>query len=72
MDVEWFMKTLLLVAAAAMGPIMLLGCASHETTATTSTANPAKQTYSRSELNQTGQPDTAGAINAVDSGAQIR
>jgi hypothetical protein len=50
---------------------MLLGCASHETTATT-TANPAKQTYSTSELKQTGQPDTAGAINAVDSGAQIR
>ena len=54
-----------------MGPIMLLGYASHETTVTT-TANPAKQTYSRSELKQTGQPDTAGAINAVDSGAQVR
>ena len=65
------MKTLLLVAAAAIGPIMLLACASHETTATT-TANPAQQTYSRSELKQTGQPDATGAINAVDSGAQMR
>ena len=50
---------------------MLLACASHETTATT-TANPAQQTYSRSELKQTGQPDATGAINAVDSGAQMR
>ena len=65
------MKTLLLVAAAIVGPIMLSGCATHEPTAT-ATANPAKQTYNRSELSQTGQPDTAGAINAVDSGAQIR
>lgn len=71
MDVKLTMKTVLLVAAAAMGPIMLLGCASHETTTTTA-ANPAKQNYSRSELNQTGQPDAAGAINVVDSGAQIR
>jgi hypothetical protein len=66
------MKTLLLVAAAAVGSIMLSGCATHETSATNTPANPAKQTYSRSELGQTGQPDTAGAINAVDSGAQIR
>jgi curli biogenesis system outer membrane secretion channel CsgG len=67
------MKTLLLDAAAAMGPIMLSGCATHEaTTTTTTTANPANQTYSRSELNQTGQPDTAGAISGVDPGAQIR
>jgi hypothetical protein len=63
------MKTLLLIAGA-MGAIMLSGCATHETT-TTTTANPARRTYSRSELNQTGQPDTAGAIEAVDPGAQI-
>ena len=63
------MKTLLLVAGV-MGAIMLSGCASHETT-TTTTANPARRTYSRSELNQTGQPDTAGAIEAVDPDAQI-
>jgi hypothetical protein len=63
------MKTLLLVAGA-MGAIMLSGCASHETT-TTTTANPASRTYSRSELNKTGQPDTAGAIQAVDPDAQI-
>lgn len=66
------MKTLLLVAGAAMGTIWLSGCASHETTTTTTTASPARQTYSRSQLNQTGQPDTAGAIQAVDSSAQIR
>jgi hypothetical protein len=65
------MQTLLLVAGGAVGAIMLLGCASHETTATSTTANPAKRTYSRSELSQTGRPDTAGAIVAVDSGAQI-
>jgi hypothetical protein len=64
------MKTLLSVAGAAMGAIMLSSCATHETT-TTTTANPARRTYSRSELNQTGQPDTAGAIEAVDPNAQI-
>ena len=67
------MKTSLLVAAGAMGTMMLTGCATHETTTTTtSTANPARQTYSKRQLNQTGQPDTAGAIEAVDSSAQIR
>jgi outer membrane murein-binding lipoprotein Lpp len=65
------MKTLLLVAAGAVGTIMLAGCATHETTSTT-TANPARQTYSSSQLKKTGQPDTAGAIEAVDSSAQIR
>ena len=51
---------------------MLSSCATHETTTTSSTnANPARRTYSRSELNQTGQPDTAGAIEAVDPDAQI-
>ena len=55
-----------------MGAITLSGCASHETTTTTASASPARQTYSKSELNQTGQPDTAGAIQAVDSSAQIR
>jgi outer membrane murein-binding lipoprotein Lpp len=65
------MKNLLLVAAGAMGAIMLSGCASHETTTTTSTANPARRTYSNSQLNKTGQPDTAGAIEAVDPDAQI-
>ncbi len=65
------MKTLVLFTAGAMGAIMLSACATHETT-TTTTANPARRTYSRSELNQTGQPDTAGAIQAVDSSAQIR
>ena len=55
-----------------MGAITLSGCASHEaTTTTTTSANPARQTYSRSELNQTGRPDTAGAIEAVDSSARI-
>jgi len=65
------MKTLLLVAAAAMGLIILSGCATHETTATT-TANPGERTYSRSELNQTGRADTAGAIEAAAPNAQIR
>jgi len=65
------MKTLPLVAGAVMGAITLLGCASHETTTTTTTASPARQTYSKSELNQTGQPDTAGAIQSVDPNAQI-
>jgi hypothetical protein len=37
----------------------LSSCATHETTATT--ANPTHRTYSRSDLNKTGQPDTAGA-----------
>ena len=55
-----------------MGAIMLSGCATHETTTTTTTANPARRTYSGSELKQTGQPDTAGAIEAVDPNAQIR
>jgi len=64
------MKTLLLVAAAAMG-LILSGCATHETTATT-TANPGERTYSRSELNQTGRADTAGAIEAAAPNAQIR
>jgi hypothetical protein len=50
---------------------MLSGCTTHETTTTTTTANPARRTYSRGELNQTGQPDTAGAIQAVDPDAQI-
>jgi uncharacterized lipoprotein YajG len=66
------MKTSLLVAASAVGVMMLAGCATHETTTTTTTANPARQAYSRSQLNKTGQPDTAGAIEAVDSSAQIR
>jgi hypothetical protein len=44
----------------------LSSCATHETTATT--ANPTHRTYSRNELNKTGQPDTAGAIEAVNSG----
>jgi outer membrane lipoprotein SlyB len=66
------MKTLLLVAGAAMGAMSLSGCASHETTTTTTTASPARQTYSMSQLSQTGQSDTAGAIQAVDSSAQIR
>jgi len=64
------MKTLLLVAAGAMGAITLSSCATHETTATT-TANRTHQTYSRSDLNKTGQPDTAGAIEAADPDAQI-
>jgi len=71
MSVEWSVKMLLLVAAAAMGPIMLSGCASHETTATTS-ANPAERTYSRGDLNRTGRPDTAGAIEGAAPDAQIR
>jgi hypothetical protein len=66
------MKTLLLFTAGTMGAIMLSGCATHETTTTTAAANPARQTYSRSQLNKAGQPDTAGAIEAVDSSAQIR
>lgn len=65
------MKTLRLVTGAVMGAITLSGCTSQETTATTTTAKPARQTYSRSELNQTGQPDTAGAIQSVDPNAQI-
>jgi hypothetical protein len=63
------MKTLLLVAAGATGAITLSSCATHETTATT--ANPIHRTYSRNELNKTGQPDTAGAIEAVNPDAQI-
>jgi hypothetical protein len=66
------MKTLLLVAAAAMVATMLSGCATHETTTTTTAANPARQTYSNSELRETGQPNTAGAIEAVDSSVQVR
>jgi outer membrane lipoprotein SlyB len=73
MGLKWFMKTLLLIAAGAMGAIMLSGCATHETTTTTtSTANPAQRTYGSSELKKTGQLDTAGAIESVDSGAGIR
>jgi hypothetical protein len=64
------MKTLLLVATGAMGAIMLSSCATHETT-TTTTANPARRTYSSSELKKTGQPDTAGAIEAADPDARI-
>jgi hypothetical protein len=37
----------------------------------TTTANRTHRTYSRSDLNKTGQPDTAGAIEAVDPDAQI-
>jgi hypothetical protein len=62
------MKTSLLVVACAMGAMMLAGCAAHETTNTT-TANPARRTYGSSELRKTGQPDTAGAIEAADPGA---
>ncbi len=51
---------------------MLAGCATHETTTTTTTANPARGTYSSGELKKTGQLDTPGAIEAVDSSAQIR
>jgi hypothetical protein len=65
------MKALLLIAGAAMEAITLSGCATHETTTTTTTSNPARRTYSGSELKQTGQPDTAGAIEAVDPNAQI-
>ena len=65
------MKRLLLVAGAAMGAITLSGCATHETTTTTTAANPAHRTYSGSELKQTGQPDTAGAIGGTDPSAQI-
>jgi outer membrane lipoprotein SlyB len=67
------MKTLLLVAAGAMGAIALSGCATHETTTTTTTtANPAQRTYSSSELKKTGQLDTAGAIDSADPGVGIR
>jgi len=66
------MKTLLLFTAGALGTIMLSACATHETTTTTTTSNPARQTYSSSQLKQTGQPNTAGAIEAVDPSAQIR
>ena len=67
------MKTLLLVAAEAMGAIGLLSCATHETTTTTAgTANPAQRTYSSGELKKTGQLDTAGAINSADPGVGIR
>jgi len=66
------MKTSLLVAASAVGAIMLAGCTTHETTTTSTTANPARQTYSSGQLKKTGQPDTPGAIEAVDSSAQIR
>jgi len=74
MGLEWFMKTLLLIAAGAVGAITLSGCATHETTTTTTTttANPAQRSYSSSELKKTGQLDTAGAIESVDSGAGIR
>ena len=54
-----------------MGAITLSGCASHETTTATTTANPARRTYSSGELKKTGQPDTAGAIEAADPAAQI-
>ena len=37
---------------------MLAGCATHETTTTTTTANPARRTYSSGELKKTGQLDT--------------
>jgi uncharacterized lipoprotein YbaY len=67
------MKTLLLFAAGALGAIMLSACATHETTTTTATtSNSAGQTYNSSQLKQTGQPNTAGAIEAVDPSAQIR
>jgi hypothetical protein len=66
------MKTSLFLAVVAMGAITLSGCATHETTATTTTANPAGQTYSSSDLKKTGQPNTAGAIGAADSSVQIR
>ena len=65
------MKTSLLVAASAVGAIMLAACATHETTTTTTNANPARRTYSSGELKKTGQPDTAGAIEAADPAAQI-
>ncbi len=52
-----------------MGAITLSSCATHETTATT--ANPTHPTYSRNELNKTGQPDNAGAIEVVNPDAQI-
>jgi pyrroline-5-carboxylate reductase len=66
------MKTLPLVAAGAMGAMILSGCATHETTTTTTTnANPASRTYNKSQLNQTGRPDTAGAIEAADPSVQI-
>ena len=65
------MKTLLLVAGAAMGAIVVSGCAAHETTTTTTAANPPHRTYNGSELKQTGQPDAASTIGATDPSAQI-
>ena len=66
------MKASLLLAVVAMGTITLSGCATHETTAPTTTVNPSGQTYSSSDLKRTGQPSTAGAIGATDSSVQIR
>ena len=66
------MKIVLLVAAFATGATMLSGCATQETTTTTASTNPASQTYSSSDLRKTGQPGTAGAIEAADPNAQIR
>ena len=37
----------------------------------TTTANRTHRTYSRSDLNKTGQPDTAGAIEAVNPDGRI-
>jgi hypothetical protein len=62
------MKTLLLVASGATGAKR---CQAALRMKATTTANRTHRTYSRSDLNKTGQPDTAGAIEAVDPDAQI-
>jgi hypothetical protein len=63
------MKSVLLVAAGAMGAaLMLAGCANQSANAS---ANPADRTYTSSDLNNTGRHDTAGAIQAADPSVRI-
>ena len=64
------MKSVLLVAAGAMGAAVMLADCANQSSANAS-ANPTDRTYTSSDLNNTGRHDTAGAIQAIDPSAHV-
>jgi uncharacterized protein YcfL len=64
------MKTLYFACCAlALASLMLVGCATHTHTATTTapeTDQTLKRTYTQEQLRKTGEPETAAALEKVD------
>jgi hypothetical protein len=63
--VTWMMKTGLLIAAIVVtSTFPFAGCA-EQSTATTSTPDPSRSTYSQDDLTRTGRTDASSALRAA-------